>query len=619
MNKTSAWKCEHSVKAKKKMLIAVLAIFTTSLCIAQDKPSGLRIVTTQSQTPVSGSYGVVSASRTTGVAPLVVHFSTDFTGDPDQGRGFHTYDYTWDFGDPSSGVWGTDGKSKNMAKGGIAAHVFETPGNYNVSLTIRNQEGIVAVKYFVIYVDDPDEFYAGNKTVYVNPEGDKLFPGAPERAIKIDTNNLSEVTQYVTVGRRILFKRGCTWTTPGLSGWPANNRPVTIGAYGSGERPIIVINSGVFLSLNDKRDWRIMDLDFKDPSRKNGTFGGVSNMQRILLLRIKTRGFDDGIGWGHWNDSALITIDQMAIVDCDLAEAQVNVVYIGSERLALLGNRIQNANESHVVRVWQAYRSVISNNIISGSSLQTTDGRHALKLHGPGPDEVFTAVPDTSYLEKRTDYCIVSDNIFGSSGPWPVTIGPADSGHGAIVSNIVFERNRIIAEFGSQSTTPVQLSLLVSGQVFTIRNNIIDGTNASTGYTAISVSPRGIEPAPRVIYIYNNTIFRADNGSGNGRIGILVDSSAGDVYVINNLVSFPNSTIPVKMLDAPIGITKIAGNLLDETSSFVNDAAVDPLLRNFRLKSGASGIDRGVSVQVFEDFDNKNRPAGDFDVGAFEQ
>src|SRR3989344_7900948 len=70
----------------------------------------------------------LSASRTSCVAPCAVFFDTVGTSDVTTTRPFHDVDYTWNFADPTSGNWATDGKSRNTEKGPLAVHVFEIPG-----------------------------------------------------------------------------------------------------------------------------------------------------------------------------------------------------------------------------------------------------------------------------------------------------------------------------------------------------------------------------------------------------------------------------------------------------------------------------------------------------------
>jgi len=576
-------------------------------------------------------------SRTSGVAPLAVHFFADFVDSAEGSERierFHHYDYTWDFGDAGSGNWGTTEKSKNTAKGAAAVHVFENPGTYSVVLTIRNHSRVVDTENYSITVTDPNAAYSGTNTTCVNNAGDTDFSAAPAGARTISTNDLSTIVQYATSGSRILFKRGSSWTTAGLT-WPDNAGPVTIGAYGTGinpdtlgiydNAPRITVTGGNFLNLSFKQDWRIMDLHLIDTTRRNGSFGGASDMQRLLFYRLNIEGFGVGLGWTHWNERSLMRIDDMVVASCAISGSATNIVYVGSERLALLGNIMHDAQQSHVVRVWQAYRSVIGHNMISGSSVNSAEGRHALKLHGPGlrPGSISgtslgVPTPGTGLLDVKTQFTIVADNIFGSSGPWPVAIGPQDGQADERLSHIIFERNRIHPDYGTQSVTTVQVALIVWARHCTIRNNIIDGTGANRYFDGMVVDRRGIEPAPTNVEIYHNTIYRGDNVSVTPT-AIQIGAVVTDSEARNNLASFPYASGPVTLVEDLSGVLARSNNLLTDDARFVLPGAADPLARDYRLQAGSPALGQGASVPVFDDFFMNFRPASSADLGALEQ
>jgi hypothetical protein len=575
-------------------------------------------------------------SRTSGVAPLPVHFFADFvasaSGDERIDR-FHHYDYTWNFGDTGSGNWGTTGKSKNTAKGAAAVHIFEEPGVYNITLTIRDHSGTVDTENYSVTVTDPDLFYSGN-TIYVNNAGDDVFPGAPDAAPKIATNDLSTIVQYATSGNRILLKRGSSWTTSGLT-WPSNAGPVTIGAYGTGtdpdalgiydNNPQITITGGRFLSLEYKQDWRIMDLHLVDTTRTNNCFGGSVNMQRLLLLRLKVEGFRSAITWSHWNDAACMPKDDMVIASCDVSDSYYNVMYVGSERLALLGNIVYESQTQHVVRIWQAYRSVISHNIIHGSSLANGIGSHGLKFHGPGTfpggeEEGVLGEPlaGTGYMNAKTEFCILADNIFGTSGPWPVAIGPQNTWADERLSNIIIERNRFHPDYGTSSSRHVTVSLQLWGRYFTVRNNIFDGTGSANDYCAIATEDHGVIPAPTKIEIYNNTIYKGDNGSDIHR-GIYVGEQVTNSIVQNNLVSFPYASGAVVLIANLSSDLVSSDNLLTDNAQFTYPGNPAPLDRDFTLQTGSPALDQGITVPVYDDYYIDTRPGSSNDLGAFEE
>nr|HPL18813.1 PKD domain-containing protein [Spirochaetota bacterium] len=572
------------------------------------------------------------ASRTSGVAPLSVHFTAGFSGTTPAARDFHNLDYTWDFGDPGSGRWGTSGKPRNIAKGPVATHIFEAPGIFIVKLTVKKGSATVNSKTFKIEVHDPDSVYSGVKTTCVSDKANHDFTGCPAGARNVATDDLNDIPRYVKAGTRILFRRGSSWTTEGIS-FPPNAGPVTIGAYGTGtgrdssgiynNAPLITVKGGSFCKLDNIQDWRITNLRLVNNERTGGPFGGAFNMQRILFQRLRIEGFSVGIGWSHWNnDRNLMTIDQMVLSDCDLKNADNNVVYAGGERIALLGNTIQNAMTSHVVRIWQGYLGVISNNIISGSSIKDDTGRHALKLHGPGYSSFDNAreygppAVSTGLLEHRTEYAVISDNVFGSSGPWPVMISPQDGFTDSLMNDIIFERNRIITNFGKKSPRDVSVALHIVARNVTVRNNIFNGTGSGSDYTAIEILSEGKQPAPLGVEVYNNTIYRADNNSGNGRYGIIVRKTARQTIVKNNLISFPNSRVPKFAISNSSSDLIEQKNLLTNTPGFIDPNNHKPLSANFNLQSGSPAINAGDTVPVFEDIDNNVRPIGNYDIGA---
>lgn len=568
-----------------------------------------------------------SVSRTTGVAPLSVVFFAGAQRSSDTTHDFYRLEYSWDFGDEAAGTWGVSGRPKNKATGAVAAHVFETPGTYTVRLSVRNGASVVDSDSFTITVADPDAVYAGTKTICVSTDTD--FSGAPPGAQHVTTTDLNQVAALVSSGTRILLRRGRSWTTSGPD-WPNVPGPVTIGAFGPGtgpdalgiyaNAPTITVTGSSFLDLNYKQDWRIMDLRLKDTTKTHGSFGGASEMRGITMLRLDILGFETGCGWSHWNEKELNPIDQMTIASCSIHDCGEYVLYVGAERLALLGNRFKNADESHVVRVWQGYKSVISDNEFSGASkLSSSNGRHALKLHGPGQnasDGLGAPTPGTAYLAKRTEFCVISNNVFGSSGPWPVAIGPQDAGQDERLSDIAFERNRLVSGYG-EGANKVSVALNIWARHVSVRNNIFDGRASGNDYTGLRIENRGVEPLPAWVEVYNNTIYNPDANAES--LGIFVKPGSSDISVKNNLVSFPQAQTAV--LADMQGVTRLSNdkNLISPAPGFKAADASDPLLRNFGLVPGSAAIGAGGAVPVYDDYTGAPRPVATIDIGAMEQ
>ena len=130
---------------------------------------------------------------------------------------------------------------------------------------------------------------------------------------------------------------------------------------------------------------------------------------------------------------------------------------------------------------------------------------------------------------------------------------------------------------------------------------------------------RGVEPPPTGNAIYNNTVYRADNGTGNTRNGVEVRSTVSDTTISNNLVSFPGASMPTVLISDASGDVASSNNLMTDTPAFVDPDNPDPLLRNFSLLATSPGVDQGTTVPVFDDFSGTSRPIGAYDLGAFER
>lgn len=589
--------------------------------------SGSATVTVTVTAPPPGSYAMTSAHRTTGVAPLAVFF--DAVDDVNSTGGSPTFAWTsgvyqptdkegtlyaWDFGDPGSGTWSVTGNPKNTATGFTAAHVFENPGTYTVTLTQTDVAGAVRVYYQTITVSA----FSGT-TYYVASSGRDSNDGLSTTA-PFATLDKAMTTALAKSGPvQILLRRGDSWNANAAYAI-AKAGPGIIGAYSDGTsghtagspRPIVTAQAGVgegciFFPRNPGNDWRVMDIDFRaaDTGAAYCAVGPpVSPYVRdLLIFRCRGQDFNFGaFGWGDWwpgNPAGYQVFDAMFVVDSESTSPSGTYgMFVGGRRVAVLGSDIHDIASSHALRVWEMHKGVISNN-----ALWNPGGtRHALKLHS-------TVIGDG---RPETRWVTVSDNRVRGK-VWSVNIGAQDNGSNERPTHIVYERNR---HWGEQS---VQIDIRVHDSAdIMIRNNVLDGRGASDGgWTGIVVTCEGgVLSCGTNARIYNNTISRME--AFPDFTGIEVSGGFTNAIVRNNFTAY-GSAGTVNGSNGVSSSRAGSGFVADHNAITTSPGFTDVAKGDFTLTPGSAAVNAGATLpEVREDILRNPRPAGGVDLGGFE-
>lgn len=610
---------------KLKYLIAIFLLSPPAICFATE---------------------AITTTRTSGVAPLAVVFSSDTAtvASTSGSRPFHTYQYHWDFDETTGETWSNSGKSKDEDYGPIAAHLFETAGTHTVTLTVSDENGTVDTGTVEITVTDPDTVFSTTNTTCVNNSGDSDFTGCPSGANNVSTDDLTTIVgTYDGVGKRVLFKRGGSWTYSTSFAWDDNTGPFVLGAYGtcSGEDGLGICSNapsfttttaGIhFVNFGENSDHRVMDLSFTDVTKTYAYPIGASDtrlMLNNLVLRNSISGFDIALQFGHIRYSDDQYISGTAFFENRWTGQNHNGLYCGSEFLAVVGNIGADSDLSHIARSWQTYKGVFSHNDFSGGDI-VAGIRHDLKLHGNcdygtgcTAGEIGTfAETGTAGLRYHTQFVVVANNVFGADAPRALSLGPSSSQWAEKVSDVIVEKNKIIADYGTQNTKPayVRSHAHIAGRYMSVRNNIFeDQTGTSPYYCAVRVEQDGVEWTPLGNMVYNNTIYNGNTETTNG--GICVESTADDTAVRNNIIVMPNVTSPYTVDDNGTNTTS-SNNILAAASYFTDPDNVTPLSRDFSLTaSAANAIDLGYDLRsagVLLDFNDVSRSSTP-EIGAFE-
>jgi len=548
----------------------------------------------------------LTPSRTSGVAPLVVFFDTAGTTSPATQRPFEELAYCWDFGDPESGNFATNGAAKNHAKGGVAAHVFEKPGIYQVVVSVRDPAGGIASRAVDITVDDPEATFAGDSTVCFS--GRKDFAGCPAGARHESASKLSDLAGAVGHNKRLLLHRGESFGEGGLElNVPG---PGLIGAYGSGARPQIQAAETLF-TVSSKQpafsDWRIVDLDIVGRSADSQVVSVSGTARDLLLLRLRARDIGAGVVAAdtlieYWNEHGYPgadVIDVFGIADSEFRHlvggSGHNFFYVAAHRLALLGTVADDSTGGeHVLRLPWLDRGVISSNDLGNAP----SPRHVVKLHAP------LAVKGTF-----SERIVLSDNVFRSTGghDWTVAIAPQNDQKDERVRHVLVERNLFLPG-------PAGVPLKISAQDVVVRDNVF---NRGALEHCVEVNQRGIEPAPARISLVNNTCYGTDAPTL-----VFLKGDTADVTAFNNLIA--GSKIKDGAFDGA-GLAAQGSNLVTSKPGFV---AAQPGVeaRDYQLTAGSPAVDAADARSVSPwDFTARARPVdgngsgtAEGDVGAFE-
>jgi len=537
------------------------------------------------------------ASRVSGVAPLYVHFDATATTSTQTSYPFHECNFKWNFGDTAAGNYSTTGLSRNIAYGGVAGHVFEAAGAFTVTLTIKDSGGATTTTTTTVTVAAANDQYSGTNTICVSTSGN--FTGAPPGADTRTTSTWATAMGYVAAGKRVLFRRGESWTATGNTSFGnINSSPVSIGSFGSGALPVVTVSTGYnAILLGNCSDWRISDLSFIGTSSASEggavNLGTGSNNTNILISRIETSGFGVPVGGSdYYSGGVQYSHERICIFESYLHGGYIQCVFIPLIKSAILGSRFETSVTSHVLRVIYASKSVISNSI----SRWSAGNRHTLKFHsGPLGDGA-----------PYSDYNVISDNTFQSAYPeqWCVCIGPQDAGVNEGIRDLIFERNKV---------TGWEILVMFDNCIdVTCRNNVlIRGSDTQrSGVSGVHVWNRSAT-APNSLRcrIYNNTAYAAFTETEYSFVIAWLESGSGHI-ARNNYGSAPHYTLQYTVLDSTSAVA--SNNTMTNTPGFVA-AGTD-----FHLAAGSAAINQGYLItSVYDDMDNVAKSAP-HDQGAYE-
>jgi hypothetical protein len=560
-----------------------------------------------------------SAVRDTGISPFLVFF--DATGTTDTSingktTAFQDVAYSWDFGD--TGASGTDTwaygsnrghNSRNTATGGVAAHLYVTPGvdsAYVVTVTAHAGSNTASCQLGVT-AHDPARAsgFAGTKTTCVSASGTPSpgSGGCPAGAAALSTSSFNTALGSLGSGKRVLFKCGDTFT-----GDSATLTGVTwsVGAYGGCEgtqtnRPILSDSGSggeLWVSVNSG-DGRIADLDLEGNGRGAVAVAVPAGTNVVPYQLTLSNLLSNGNSASYYTPQGA----QIGIVGSVMTGMRTIGVFINNggnnpatwsgpfpadNYEALLGNSfngagVGNGSGIETVRIAACRLCVIENNTIENAS----NVGAVLKLHSGNPGSSVT------WTGNYSEFIEISDNLFtGTSGAQLVENAPQNSSFDERLRNLVVERNLF------SSGAPGGRQLLVSAVNETVRDNVFYAPSSSAQPPAfgVQVARRGIEPVPSGVEVYNNTCDQV-------QVCIALDGVTMAAPPINSVAQNNLFYIPAAghatVVNTGAGNT-VSNNTASPTSNplFINGSGTFNLLSDFQPTANYSG---GTSVPVWSD------------------
>lgn len=551
---------------------------------------------------------VVAPSRTTGVAPLAVFFDASASTGLD-GDDFLSAHFSWSFGEASGGTWVTTGRSRNEATGFLVAHVFETPGSYVVSITVRDRSGRLGpARTLTITVTDPATVYAGAATRCVSRAGD--FTGAPAGCDTITSADLAAQVTWLnaSANRRLLLRRGETWPQVALE--LSGPGPNTLGAFGAGARPMLGLGSAPGQSaglLVSGDDWRVMDLELDGTNLpRNNTEGDLafgSTGTEILGAHLVIHD-SDAVGWGSGGH-------QTYLYDSQVINNHYFSAYVDGVNNAILGSTVDQVRVAvSFLHPAESRNMYIAHNVIDASRAAPTTGIKWHSRRGVITDNLLTAGTariSTTASDVECDFSLDVDRDLGV---------------------VLIERN-VLKPDGNPANDPyTSTGISLTENDAMVRNNLLYDMNLGFGgacgaanvhilHNTLYMTPttQGLNvgngdflnvslPAVSNWEVSNNVVWSANPGSNGDGLLINLSATAG-LTLDHNLYFKPLKARPFGLATGSYDLSGWQALGLD-AHSMVDDPrlmSVDPASPDFfRLGAGSPATGQGAPVAVFEDF-----------------
>ena len=407
--------------------------------------------------------------------------------------GLQDAEFIWSFGD--------GGSDYNNLHGFNAAHLYETPGNYTVTLTVVNGGGKRDTATMNVTVKS-----SNRRVFYVSNDGSDGNSGSSDAPFSTFAKAMSKAGNDT----EIRFRRGDTFKVY-QGEMPSSDSNLVIGAYGSGgSNPRLLWASGVpdkdkdFISISQGNGVVIRDLTFQTPftgdgkNRLNSVRPGGTN---IAVVDCNFVDMTEGVN-ANWQPKGLLIQGNKALTDL-----KGGMFWASGTDLVYVGNSNVDSTNENILR-------------ISG------DGTQRVSINYNTLRNSFKG----TLVAQKSSYVYVYGNVFkgqvndnGDGGK--AEIGPLGKNTGEKGSD---QRTRYVVFEGNTLQDNAQLQIHHGSEFVSVRENVFKSDNMFAmnveGYNgAYSRTVKGLT-------IRDNTA--ANNGSRGGFIRF--SNGADGISVVNN-------------------------------------------------------------------------------------
>jgi PKD repeat protein len=310
----------------------------------EDFPSELSACQALPAAPYGADGGTTQSPQGDAIAACLAKLDDDVAAhnEADLGQGtVLTARYQWDFGDPNG--------AHDQLEGWNAAHVYDVPGTYTITLTVTNELGISSHTTQTVFVA-PDT----RPSIYVDAvAGSDTNAGtSPQTALKTLSglsNKLNAIVKAnaLGVGTWIKFHAGQTFDFPwtlDLSSLPGTR----IAPYGSGSSPVLLSHGSALFGVlkQDAGDVIIDGVTLDTAQGSPLPLGLVVGGTNIVVRHVTS------LHMGHvvecsWLTRGLYVYDSQSPTTDGL---EGYFVWIDGRDLTIVGNKVANSTVEHDMR-----------------------------------------------------------------------------------------------------------------------------------------------------------------------------------------------------------------------------------------------------------------------------